>query len=211
MWASHAKNVTTGLLDALRVNLSDPHCKLILFGGVMDERVIKVLQDSRSATEKLMIFKNSRGRQHLASVLPNLRQCSFPGIFRDVEHRPHIGRPKPVIYRNRNGQRIDPPISPLESVNSWLRQKKFCNSYYLRGECPDDRCIARHDGRLDTEQLNGLRYLARGLPCRQSNPCRDPICYAGHHCPATNCHQLNCKFYGDMHVTDLRIVSEDEG
>ena len=205
----NSDNFATGLLDSLRLSLSDPHCKLVLFGGVIDDGVTKLLQDNRSATEKLMIFKNSRGAQSLNRVLPNLRQCYFQGMFRDIEHRPHIGRPEPVIYRNRLGQRIDPPIKPIESVNAWLRHKKFCNYHFLRGECPDDRCVARHDGRLDTEQLNGLRYLARGLPCRQSNNCRDPICYAGHHCPVSNCHQVKCKFYGEMHITDLEIVSKD--
>ena len=156
-----------------------------------------------------MIFKNSRGAQDLNRILPQLRQCYFQGIFSDVVHRPLVGRPEPVIYRNRLGQRIDPHIKPVESINSWLRHQKFCNYYYLRGECPDDRCVARHDGRLDAEQLNGLRYLARGLPCRQSNGCKDPICYAGHHCPVVNCHQVKCKFYGDMHITDLKIVSKD--
>ena len=174
----------------------------------MDERVARVLQDNHSATDKLIVLRNSRGLQNLAGVLPDLRQCSFQGLFRDREHRPKVSRPKPVIYRNSQGQRIDKPIRPLESVNSWLRQMKFCNYYFLRGECPDDRCTARHNGRLDAEQLNGLRYLARGLPCRQTNACRDPICYAGHHCPVPTCHQKNCRFYGDMHVTDLRIVSE---
>lgn len=198
----------TGLLETLHVNLSDPHCKLVVFGGVLDERVTRVLQDNHSATDKLIILRNSRGIQNLAGVLPDLRQCSFQGLFRDREHRPIVSRPKPVIYRNSHGQRIDPPIRPLESVNSWLRQMKFCNYLFLRGECPDDRCMARHDGLLDAEQLNGLRYLARGLPCRQNNTCRDPICYAGHHCPVPTCHQTNCRFYEDMHITDLRIASE---
>lgn len=157
-----------------------------------------------------MIFKNSRSTQNLTGLLPHLGECSFQAIFRDVEHRPLAGRPKRIIYRNRFGQRVDPPIKPLESTNSWLRHKKFCNSHYLRGACPDNRCTARHDGRLDSEQLNGLRYLARGLPCRQSNGCRDPICYAGHHCPVPTCHRTNCKFYDEMHITDLNIVSEDE-
>ena len=187
----------------------DPHCKLILFGGVIDDRFAKILQDSSSATEKLMIFKNSRGTHNLMRLFSNLPQCSFQGIFRDIEHRPLVRRPKPVIFRNALGQRVDPPIKPMESVLSWLRHKKFCNYHYLRGVCPDPRCTARHDSRLDSEQLNGLRYLARGLPCRQSNSCRDPICYAGHHCPVPTCHQTHCKFYGDMHITDLEIVSED--
>ena len=156
-----------------------------------------------------MIFKNSRGTHNLMRLFSNLPQCSFKGIFRDTEYRPLVGRPRPVIHRNALGQRVDPPIRPMESVLSWLRHKKFCNYYYLRGECPDPSCTARHDSRLDGEQLNGLRYLARGLPCRQSNSCRDPICYAGHHCPVPTCQQRYCRFYGDMHITDLRIVSED--
>ncbi|CAD6591211.1 MAG: hypothetical protein ASARMPRED_005263 [Alectoria sarmentosa] len=199
------------LADTLKVNLSDPHCKLILYGSVIDDSVTKVLKDNKPATEKLMLFKNSRGAQSLTRLLPNLQQCSFQGLFRDTEHRPHVARPKPVIFRNACGQRVDPPIRPMESVISWLRHRKYCNYHYLRGECPDYRCTARHDGRLDAEQLNGLRYLARGLPCRQSNACRDPICYAGHHCPVPTCHQTNCKFYADMHLTDLRIVAEEEG
>ena len=157
-----------------------------------------------------MVFENSRGAPSLTTRLPDLKGCSFQGIFRDVEHRPLLKRPKPVIFRNALGQRVDPPIRPKESILTWLRQKKFCNYYYLRGECPDDRCTARHDGRLDSEQLSGLRYLARGLPCRQFNNCRDPICYAGHHCPVPTCQQKHCKFNRSMHRIDLRIVSEGE-
>lgn len=204
-----ADNHATGLADALVVNLSDPHCKLLLFGGVVDDRILKVLQENKSRTEKLMVFKNSPGAQNLTRMMPSLQQCSFQGIFRHNEHRPHAGTSRPVIFRNALGQRIDPPIRPMESVVSWLRNKKYCNYHYLRGECPDHRCTSRHHGRLDKEQLNGLQYLARGLPCRQSNTCRDPTCFAGHHCPVPTCHQANCRFYGDLHIRDLRIVSEE--
>ena len=196
------------IADTLKVNISDPHCKLILFGGVFDDRVSQIIRDNSVATAKVMIFKNSRGTENLTRLRHKIQQCSFDGIFRDVEHRPQVDRPNPVIFRNAAGQRIDPPIRPMESVISWLRQKKFCNGHYLRGQCPDPRCTARHDGHLDSEQLNGLRFLARGLPCRQSNSCRDPICYAGHNCPVPTCHQEYCKFYNDMHVKDLRIVAE---
>lgn len=197
------------LTDYLKTNLLDPHCKLILFGGVIDDRAAKVMQENKPATEKMMIFKNTGGAQNLRGLLSDVAQCSFQEIFRDIEHRPSVGRLKQVIYRNASGQRVDPLIRPMESVVSWLRYRKFCNSYYLRGECPDHRCTARHDGRLDSEQLNGLRYLARGLPCRQSNTCRDPICYAGHHCPVISCNQKKCRFFEEMHITDMRIVSED--
>lgn len=199
----------TDLTDMLKINLFDPHCKLILFGGVCDESVSKVLQDCNSVLDKLMVFKNSRGIQNITRLRLKIQECSFEGIFRNVEHRPRVDRPKPVIFRNAAGQRVDPAIRPMESVISWLRHKKFCNGHYLRGQCPDPRCTARHNGHLDSEQLNGLRFLARGLPCRQSNLCRDPICYAGHNCPVPTCHQTNCKFYADMHITDLKIVSED--
>ena len=199
----------TELADTLKLNLLDPHCKLLLFGSVMDDGVVEFLHNNASATKKLMIFQNSRGAQNLAPFSLDIPQCSFQGIFRDTEHRPEVRRPKPVIFRNAAGRRVDPTIRPKESVIAWLRQKKFCNHYYLRGQCPDNRCLARHDGRLDSEQLNGLRYLARGIPCRQSNTCRDPICFAGHHCPVPTCHQKNCKFYEDMHFNDLKIVSED--
>ncbi|KAF6222030.1 hypothetical protein HO133_001998 [Letharia lupina] len=104
------------LTDTLKVNLLDPHCKLILFGGVIDESATKIVQDYNTATEKLMVFKNSRGAQSLTRLLPKLQQCSFQGIFRDIEHRPQVKRPKPVIYRNALGQRVDPPIRPMESI-----------------------------------------------------------------------------------------------
>ena len=201
----------TDLADTLKVNISDPHCKLILFGGVIDDRVSQILQDYNAFTAKVMIFENSRGTQNLTHLRQKIQQCSFDGIFRDVEYRPRVDRPKPVIFRNAAGQRVDPLIRPMESIISWLRNKKFCNGHYLRGQCPDPRCTARHDGRLDGEQLNGLRFLARGLPCRQSNSCRDPVCYAGHICPVPTCHQTACRFYDDMHVKDLRIVTKDGG
>lgn len=54
-----------------------------------------------------------------------------------------------------------------------------------------------------------LRWLARGLPCRHKNECRDPECYAGHMCPMVGCRGVNCRFWGDMHLVDKRIVAED--
>lgn len=197
-------------MGLLKANLLDPHCNLLLFGGTIDDKVISILTSNLPATHRLILFSNCPGGSHtLSSMLPSLPHFSFPSIFLPTERRPTIPRPKPVIYRNAHGARIDPPINPMESIVTWLRTQKFCNYYYLQGQCPDQRCKSRHDVRLDGEQLDGLRYLARGLPCRHSNLCRDPACYAGHMCPLPTCKQECCRFYADMHVSDRRIVREE--
>jgi len=178
----------------MRVNLLDPHCKLIMFGGRIG---------------RLMLLETSHGAPNPLPMLPTLQRISLPYVFRDTEYRPRINMPKPAIFRNAQGQRIDPPLNPKETMVARLRAQKFCNNHFLHGECPEPRCKARHDGRLTSEQLDALRYLGRSLPCRHSNQCRDPECYAGHMCPFQPCANRNCKFYAEMHVIDRRIVSQD--
>lgn len=195
----------------LKVNLFDPHCRFIIYGGVLDDATQKLLSENQLATEKgrVMLLETSFGAPRPMPLLHKLHRVSLREIFRDVPHRPKMIRPKPAISRNAHGQRIDPPLRPIESVVMWLRPQKFCNEHYLRGECLDHRCRSRHDLRLDSEQLEALQYVARGLPCRNSNHCRDPDCYAGHLCPIPTCRQQHCRFYAEMHIKDRTIVSQD--
>lgn len=158
---------------------------------------------------RLMLLETSHGAPNPLPIMPTLHRFSLPHIFRDTEHRPLVPVPSPTIFRNAQGQRIDPPLNVKETMVAWLRAQKFCNNHFLQGQCPEPRCKARHDGRLDREQLDALRYLGRSLPCRHSNQCRDPECYAGHMCPFLPCLNKNCKFYAEMHVVDRRIVSQD--
>ncbi len=195
----------------LKVNLLDPHCKLILFGGMLDDKVLQLIMNNQPATDhgRLMLLETSNGTPNPPPMLPTLQRFSLPRIFRDTEHRPTINPPKLTIFRNAQGLRIDPPLNPKETMVVWLRSQKFCNYHFLQGYCPDPRCKARHDGRLDSEHLDALRYLGRSLPCRFSNHCRDPECYAAHMCPFQPCANRNCKFYAEMHIYDRQIVSQD--
>lgn len=167
--------------------------------------------ECRSATDhgQLMLLETSYGLPNLLPVLPTVQRFSLPQVFHNIEHRPRMITPKPAIFRNAQGQRVDPPLNPKETMVVWLRAQKFCNNHFLQGQCPEPRCKARHDGRLTSEQLDALRYLGRSLPCRYSNQCRDPECYAGHMCSFQPCANRNCKFYAEMHVIDRRIVSQD--
>ena len=161
------------------------------------------------ANNRLFLLETQSGVPNDPTVFPDLQRIETQGLFRKSPLRLHQARSASFIYRNRSGQRIDPPTHPIESIAQWVRAQKFCNDYFLRGECLNDFCKSRHDGRLDREQLEALRHVARGLPCRHGNGCRDPECYAGHLCPMGGCRMEKCRFWPQMHVADKRIVEHD--
>ncbi|RSM05275.1 hypothetical protein CDV31_009673 [Fusarium ambrosium] len=116
------------------------------------------------------------------------------------------------ILRNKNGDRIDshlPVYSPEEfnEVKSW----KLCNNFYLLGQClAPNKCIHDHDKQLTSDQMDVLRSIARGAPCRNGLKCDDPRCMNGHSCRYRVCVRKDCRFPLEMHNVDTNVVSWPE-
>lgn len=99
--------------------------------------------------------------------------------------------------------RLDPPRGciPKHALESFDSKKigatnKFCNDHYLKQVCGNDNCIMEHRVKLNSLDLEILRYKARGLQCPAGTNCEDQTCYKSHHCPfGSRCKKgLKCNF-----------------
>ncbi|RMJ12135.1 hypothetical protein CDV36_008211 [Fusarium kuroshium] len=116
------------------------------------------------------------------------------------------------ILRNKNGERVDSPLpvfSPEEfnEVKGW----KLCNNFYLLGQCAaPGMCRHDHDKQLTSDQIDVLRSITRGAPCRNGLKCDDPRCMNGHSCRYRVCVRKDCRFPPEMHNVDTNVVSWPE-
>ncbi|KEF57979.1 uncharacterized protein A1O9_05902 [Exophiala aquamarina CBS 119918] len=113
--------------------------------------------------------------------------------------------PAPLVYQNKFGQRIDPPLNIDKDYLQFLYQHlKLCNNFYLKGYCPyGSNCEFDHSKALTSVELDTFRYKARTSSCRTSF-CQDPTCCLGHTCPrGENCTISMCKFAPEMHNPDV--------
>ncbi|CAH0002087.1 unnamed protein product [Clonostachys byssicola] len=133
------------------------------------------------------------------------------------------------IYFNKNGARVDPELDEpsQEAKDSYMekltalksagtKQKIFCNSWYLNGQCRwAEDCEKVHDVELTEEELLVHREKVRGSHCNNGVKCADFDCMLSHHCPkGQDCpRKYKCKFItkkeGNLHYDDasLKIVS----
>ncbi|MCJ1339697.1 hypothetical protein MMC09_004987 [Bachmanniomyces sp. S44760] len=117
------------------------------------------------------------------------------------------------IQRNRFGERVDPIMKyDKEEVNR-VRKIKMCNVHFLRGDCPyGDECTHTHFYKPNKNEIQTLKFVARGTPCRFGTACDDEKCIYGHNCPvakpgAKECiFGDNCRFDKDMHGVDSKVV-----
>jgi hypothetical protein len=114
-----------------------------------------------------------------------------------------------LIYINRYGQRLDPPVSYDKDFLTVLftSKSKLCNNFYLKGHCLfGDKCQWDHSERLNQVQLDTLRHKARTSACR--NPfCVDSECTLGHMCPrGSSCVVGQCKYLPEMHNISMDQV-----
>jgi CCCH-type zinc finger len=113
---------------------------------------------------------------------------------------------------NKDGQRIDTLLPPattndLAAFNARVSRPKFCNAYQLRRDCTNPDCSRDHSY-VDPGIINIVRYLARRIPCRAGQACRDPFCYSGHHCSKKGCSPgAWCKFPKAMHKIDIQVTN----
>jgi hypothetical protein len=110
------------------------------------------------------------------------------------------------VLRNKHGQRVDAPLSYLQSDFQALKARKLCNAHYLLGECPfeksDRGCNHDHLTRLTPKQLDALRAIARQSPCPSGLYCSNTDCIQGHSCTRSGCVIATCRFSKDMHNVD---------
>ncbi|KAK7229218.1 hypothetical protein V2G26_001388 [Clonostachys chloroleuca] len=131
------------------------------------------------------------------------------------------------IYFNKNGARVDPEMDELsqQAKDSYMekynalksadtKQKVFCNSWYLNGQCRwAEDCEKVHDVEL-TEELLVHGEKVRSSFCYNGVKCEDFDCMLSHHCPeGQNCRRkYKCKFItkkdGNLHYDDasMKIV-----
>ena len=175
----------------------------------------RVFENASSPKDALLVPISKRpSRITLSSdaQMPPLRRAVSRGNRRSVE--PPAGLdPEPItrIERDSHGRRIDPPVQHTPYVTE-TANKHLCNNYHLRMHCNFGRmgtgCRYVH-GHVDQRELEALRYIARGRPCRNGPECDDEWCYAGHHCPFNPCHR-NCEFQPWQHYRDWH-EKEDSG
>lgn len=112
-----------------------------------------------------------------------------------------------AIPRNRNGQRVDPPLMPSGALVTSLKARKLCNQHHLAGYCPFPNCHHEHGRNLNDREMIALRYVARSAPCKWGLYCEDTECFSGHECKHPLCDGTICRFSSDMHNVDTRVVA----
>ena len=90
--------------------------------------------------------------------------------------------PKPAtIPRNKYGQRIDTLTKFDVSETKRVQKIKMCNVHFLRKDCPyGDECTHEHAYKPNKNELETLRQIARGTPCKYGTSCDDIKCIYGH-------------------------------
>lgn len=116
-----------------------------------------------------------------------------------------------VVFLNGWESRIDPPRPPTVSDTdiSLIKKRKYCNLYHLTGSCIyGSSCTYQHGEKLNTKQLEVLRYVARMAPCPKRLGCRNKTCVLGHSCFRKPCLLGNCTFTSEMHHVDSAVVQQ---
>jgi hypothetical protein len=113
----------------------------------------------------------------------------------------------PVILRNSKRERVDPQLRYSQQDLMTLKAKKLCNNYHLLGQCAyGSSCVHTHGPKLNPRELDACRFLARQIVCSYGTQCDDAFCFAGHQCQRKSCNISSCRFPGDMHNIDNRVV-----
>ncbi|KAF2640960.1 hypothetical protein P280DRAFT_469634 [Massarina eburnea CBS 473.64] len=114
---------------------------------------------------------------------------------------------KKWAYYNREGQRLDASLPPLEqaakqSIEQRMKKtgKNLCNHWHLnKGKCTNGAgCYFQHDPKLSVSEMNALKYKTRSLPCKDRY-CENINCYLGHQCQYER-DQGSCPFPDTCHL-----------
>ncbi|KAF1961397.1 hypothetical protein CC80DRAFT_488687 [Byssothecium circinans] len=114
---------------------------------------------------------------------------------------------KKWAYYNKEGQRLDDSLPPLEqaakqSIEQRMKKggKNLCNHWHLnKGKCTNGAgCYFQHEPKLTAGEMNALRYKTRSLPCKDRY-CENINCYLGHQCQYER-DQGSCPFPDTCHL-----------
>lgn len=92
---------------------------------------------------------------------------------------------------------LDEPVyataDALEAIKNRDKNDKYCNNFYLRGNCPKryNGCYFNHDAKPTAEELNALKLLTRTNPCGAGQDCYIEDCIYGHHVSSFQRHDAN--------------------
>ena len=125
-----------------------------------------------------------------------------------------------IVPRDSKGRRLDPPLNPPSpGIVTEVEKAKYCNQYHLKEFCQFDRrqCKFRHEARderghfrrLNPEEKEALRCLARRSFCVKRTSCDDPDCFASHRCSNHDKKPegRRCSFPASMHFEDSEPVN----
>ncbi|KAI9695382.1 MAG: hypothetical protein M1820_008677 [Bogoriella megaspora] len=130
-------------------------------------------------------------------------------------HLPRSGNePYPgAIPVNNNSYRLDfymPPPSAL-ALRDWkarTSRQGVCNTHHLGAGCTNADCKYDHSP-LSLEQLEVLKVMNKGQPCKRGGACRKADCRNGHvcqkECRGSKIHGL-CRLWDRAHTEDFRVV-----
>lgn len=145
----------------------------------------------------------------MAEVVANTRTqapASALSVSTSGTNRAKSGKVIRICF-NESNHRLDPIVRYDKQLISQLKAKKLCETFFL-SKCDFLNCKYDHNGNLNQEELNTLRYIAKQSPC-QSVYCQRPYCVSGHICPYDGkcAYGKNCKFPASMHNVDAKVDS----
>ncbi|CAI6316084.1 unnamed protein product [Periconia digitata] len=120
-----------------------------------------------------------------------------------------------LITINKHNHRLDkylrPPTSQdWEIYRSYFKEKKPCNNYYLKGQCPNPyECEYDHE-HLSPMLQYVLEYVVKENPCPRNGACREADCTYGHLCQKAGCPGprlgKGCRMRKAMHGVDFQSM-----
>lgn len=102
------------LAGLLKVNLLDPHCKVVLYGGPIDDKVMQIVTENQGATEngRLIIVERAFVSNDLMRPLPSLQHIFLQGLFSTSILRTTLISPSQNTDRQPRPNRTPAPNRP---------------------------------------------------------------------------------------------------
>ena len=185
------------------------------------------LGDGSSADEEIdinAVYKANR-RANLRSLQNQHKSFSTctEELQTSVGHMKEFqsGKDRRIVPRDKKGRRVDLPLAHLINLVEEMERTHYCNSFHLNGRCSYPKCKHLHMvrdketrllRRLDAEETETLRFIARRSPCRNGTACDAVDCWAGHRCiNHVKKGRRNCCFPESMHFEYVEPVNLLQG
>ena len=154
-------------------------------GGLADQEA------DTSAVYKANRRANFQNLQNQHSWFSNCKETPQDSDSQVVQIQSGQDNPRRDVSRDKKGRRVDLPLTFLVNIVDKMERTHYCNSFHLHGHCGYPKCkhlhMVRHEEtgllrRLNAEETETLRYIARRSPCRYGTACDVVDCWAGHRC-----------------------------